>query len=107
MALLGGPSSLFPNCIGDRVPGIDKPEPYGTKLKHRFTHKNLADLVGARETVSLILGELAREGLIRQKKICIMILDKERLAQVTLSICVEGVVQFVIRCPNMTGRQEA
>ena len=63
---------------------MGKPAPDGIQLKPRLTHKNLADLVGsARETVSLILGDFAREGLIRQEKSYITILDKEKLTHIT------------------------
>ena len=62
---------------------MGKPVHDGIKLQPRLTHKNLADLVGAaRETVSLILGDFVREGLIRQEKSRITILNMDRLAQV-------------------------
>lgn len=63
--------------------GAIEPDGIGIRLKPRLTHKNLADLVGtARETVSFILGDFAREGLTRQHKSYITILDKEGLSQV-------------------------
>ena len=61
---------------------MGKQEQDGIMLRARLTHRNLADLIGtARETVSLILGDFVRAGLISQKRSYITILDKERLAK--------------------------
>ena len=62
---------------------MGKPEHNGIMLRARLTHSNLADLIGtARETVSLILGDFVRAGLVSQRRSYITILDKERLEKV-------------------------
>ena len=55
----------------------------GIQIRVRLTHQNLADLVGAnRETVTAILGEFRRGGIITQKKGYFSLLDKDRLEQI-------------------------
>ncbi len=54
----------------------------GMRISLRLTHQNLADLVGAtRETVSVIIGEFARMGIIARNKGHISLLDKRKLMQ--------------------------
>ena len=67
---------------------IDLSEKYGERsaagiqISLRLTHQNLADLVGAtRETVSLIIGEFGRMGIISRKTGHISILEKRQLMQ--------------------------
>ena len=55
----------------------------GLRISLRLTHQNLADLVGAnRETVTTVIGEFVKAGMITQKSGYISILDKHRLAQI-------------------------
>ena len=54
---------------------------HGTRLHFRITHQELANLIGStRETVSAILGDFKRKGLIRQDHRLITIRDHERFA---------------------------
>jgi CRP/FNR family transcriptional regulator len=55
-------------------------EAEGVRLRFRITHEELAQLIGAtRETTSLALGELEREGLISKKRRVLLLKDLERL----------------------------
>jgi len=68
----------FARKWGQRTPG-------GTRLPSRLTHQALADYIGARrETVTVLIGELARVGLITRdpgRYRSIVIPDLERLAR--------------------------
>ena len=53
------------------------------QLQVRLSHQNLANLIGtSRETVSSLIGQFARHGLLRQQNRYIFILDRERLSRV-------------------------
>ena len=55
----------------------------GIRIDVRLTHQDLADMVGAnRETVTAILGEFRRGGLVNQIKGYFSIIDKHRLTQI-------------------------
>ena len=59
------------------------PEDRGIRLQARLTHQNLANLIGtSRETVSTLLGQFSKRGLVLQDHRHIVILDKARLADV-------------------------
>ncbi len=50
------------------------------QIRLRLSHQELASLIGAtRETVTIVLGQLQLEGLIRVKRRCITVLDRDRL----------------------------
>jgi CRP/FNR family transcriptional regulator, cyclic AMP receptor protein len=50
------------------------------QIQLRLSHQELASLIGAtRETVTIVLGQLQLEGLIRVKRRCITVLDRDRL----------------------------
>ncbi len=58
-------------------------EEKGIRLQARLTHQNFANLIGtSRETVSTLLSQFAQRGLVMQDHRHILILDKDRLAQV-------------------------
>lgn len=53
------------------------------RLQTRFTHQNLANLIGtSRETVSTLISQFVNHGLIAQDNRYILILDENRLAKV-------------------------
>ena len=65
------------------VETMGQSEDRGIRLQARLTHQNLASLIGtSRETVSTLLGQFSKRGLILQDQRHIVILDKERLADV-------------------------
>jgi CRP/FNR family transcriptional regulator len=56
--------------------------PNGIEIHTKFTHQELADLVGSsRETITRVLGELQENGLINVEKNKILIIDPERLKE--------------------------
>lgn len=55
----------------------------GVRLQARLTHQNLANLIGtSRETVSIMLNQFSKRGLVIQDHRHIIILDKDQLAKV-------------------------
>ncbi len=55
----------------------------GVRLQARLTHQNLANLIGtSRETVSIMLNQFSKRGLVIQDHRHIVILDKDGLAKV-------------------------
>jgi CRP/FNR family transcriptional regulator len=53
------------------------------RLNVRLTHQNLAGLIGtSRETVSALLGQFQRQGLVIQDRRHICLLDTDRLAKI-------------------------
>ena len=53
----------------------------GWEIRLRLSHQELANLIGAtRETVTLTLGQLQKEGLVRIRWRQIAVLDRDRLA---------------------------
>ena len=58
-----------------------RPSETGWEIRLRLSHQELANLIGAtRETVTLTLGQLQKEGLIRIRWRRIAVLDRTRLA---------------------------
>jgi CRP/FNR family cyclic AMP-dependent transcriptional regulator len=56
----------------------------GVRIRFRLTHEELAHLIGStRETTSLTLGELERQGLLSKQRGVILLKDLERLKQLT------------------------
>lgn len=56
------------------------PDPRGVLVAQRFTHLDIANYIGStRETVTLVLGELKRAGIIELDARRLVILDRERL----------------------------
>ncbi len=56
----------------------------GVRIGLKLTHEELAHLIGStRETTSLALGELERQGLLRKQRGIIIVRDVERLKQLT------------------------
>ena len=55
----------------------------GIRLNVRFTHQNLANLIGtSRETVSALLSQFQRQGLVTQNHRYLYLLDSDRLARI-------------------------
>ena len=55
-----------------------------TRLNIRLTHQNLANLIGtSRETVSALLSQFQRQGLLLQERRTLYLLDPGRLNQIT------------------------
>lgn len=55
----------------------------GVRLQAKLTHQNLASLIGtSRETVSTLISQFSQRGLLVQENRQILILDKDRLAQI-------------------------
>ena len=53
------------------------------RLKVRLTHQNLANLIGtSRETVSALLGQFQRQGLLNQDRRQICLVDTDKLANI-------------------------
>ncbi len=62
---------------------MGQPEDRGIRLQARLTHQNLASLIGtSRETASTLISRFSQRGLLMQDHRHIVILDKDRLAQV-------------------------
>lgn len=60
------------------------PDSRGTLVSQRFTHLDIANFVGStRETVTLVLGDLKRAGLIDLDQRRIVVLDRDGLADKT------------------------
>lgn len=56
----------------------------GVRINLKLTHEELAHLIGStRETTSLALGELERQGLLHKQRGTIIVKDLERLKQLT------------------------
>lgn len=56
------------------------PNPLGTLIGVKFTHSEIASYVGStRETVTLVLGQLKREGVIETDHRRVVVKDRERL----------------------------
>lgn len=56
----------------------------GVRIRLKLTHEELAHLIGStRETTSLALGDLERQGLLRKQRGIIIVKDVERLKQLT------------------------
>lgn len=61
-----------------------QPEGNGVRIGFKLTHEELAHLIGStRETTSLALGELERQGLLHKQRGTIIVKDLERLKQLT------------------------
>jgi CRP-like cAMP-binding protein len=59
-----------------------EPHPEGEMVSAPFTHAEIAHLIGStRETVTLVLGKLRREGLVSFDRRRVVLRDRERLAQ--------------------------
>ncbi len=59
-----------------------EPKANEVHIRFRLTHEELAHLIGStRETTSLILGELERQGLLHKQRGLIILKDPERLKQ--------------------------
>jgi CRP-like cAMP-binding protein len=57
-----------------------QPAGTGWEVRLRLSHQDLANLIGAtRETVTLTLGQLQREGLVRVLRQRVLVLDRKRL----------------------------
>lgn len=55
----------------------------GIRLKVRLTHQNLANLIGtSRETVTALLSQFQRQGLVTQNHRYLYLLDPDRLARI-------------------------
>jgi CRP-like cAMP-binding protein len=53
------------------------------RINVRLTHKNLANLIGtSRETVSALLGQFQRQGLLIQDRRQICLVDTDKLANI-------------------------
>jgi CRP-like cAMP-binding protein len=64
----------------DLLPQHGKPTPQGVELTLPLSHQDLASLVGAtRESVTMALGELQGEGVLRVKRQRLLIYDMARL----------------------------
>ncbi|MDA0737372.1 MAG: Crp/Fnr family transcriptional regulator [Nitrospirae bacterium] len=62
---------------------MGEPREHGIRLQARLTHQNLANLIGtSRETVSIMLNQFSKRGLVIQDHRHIIILDKDQLAKV-------------------------
>ncbi len=62
---------------------MGQPEDRGIRLQARLTHQNIARLIGtSRETASTLISRFSQRGLLMQDHRHIVILDKDRLAQV-------------------------
>ena len=58
-------------------------EAEGVKIRFKMTHQELANLIGAtRETTSLALGDLEKQGLLSKERGHITLKDIERLREV-------------------------
>ncbi|WP_158633461.1 Crp/Fnr family transcriptional regulator [Tautonia sociabilis] len=56
----------------------------GWEIGLRLSHQDLASLIGAtRETVTIVLGQMQLDGLIRVRRKCITVLDREGLTEET------------------------
>ncbi len=53
------------------------------RLKVRLTHQNFANLIGtSRETVSALLGQFQRQGILNQDRRLIYLVDTNKLANI-------------------------
>ncbi|HVE11930.1 MAG TPA: Crp/Fnr family transcriptional regulator, partial [Elusimicrobiota bacterium] len=92
-------SLLFQNILGrvakrllELVAAGDKPVAPGSALPRRYTHQELAELVGTtREPLSRALSTLRRAGVLESRDELLIIADPERLAAMAgLSASSEG-----------------
>jgi CRP-like cAMP-binding protein len=59
-----------------------EPTSEGTRIRLKVSHQDLADVIGTtRESVTLRLGELQREGLVKVVRRTIVVTDRPRLAE--------------------------
>ena len=76
-------SSRLANFLRELSQNYGEPSSSGIRILVRLTHQNLADMVGAnRETITAIVGDFRRRGIITQNKGYLSILDKHRLTQI-------------------------
>ncbi len=74
--------SRLANLFFELAEKYGEPSDGGTRIRLRLTHQNLADLVGAnRETLTAIIGEFRRKGMVTQSKGYFSIVDKGSLGQ--------------------------
>ncbi|MFT3767561.1 MAG: Crp/Fnr family transcriptional regulator [Minicystis sp.] len=80
--LLHGVESRLAAFVLDAAGRWGKPHPEGELVTAPFTHAEIAQLIGStRETVTLVLGKLKREGILGFDRRRVVIRDRARLAQ--------------------------
>jgi CRP-like cAMP-binding protein len=69
------------HLLHELVERYGRPTPEGTLIDVRLSHQNLAAIVGSsRESVTLGLGDLTSEGLLRRSGRRLIVVDRQRLA---------------------------